>query len=40
MLSAARQPPAAPGTPREPTQPASNGKVPSQQVGVLGNSAN
>jgi pilus assembly protein CpaC len=40
MLSAAQQPPAAPPGPRETAQSALNGKVPSQQVGVLGNAAN
>jgi pilus assembly protein CpaC len=40
MLNAAQRPPAASSTPRDPALPASNGKVPPQQVGVLGNSAN
>jgi pilus assembly protein CpaC len=40
MLSAAQSPPAASSTPRDPALPASNGKVPPQQVGVLGNPAN
>jgi pilus assembly protein CpaC len=39
MLSAAQQAPTAPQEPQEATQSALNGKVPSQQVGVLGNAA-
>ncbi|MFM0726660.1 pilus assembly protein N-terminal domain-containing protein [Paraburkholderia strydomiana] len=40
MLIAAQHPPAAPSAPRDPAQPVLNGKVPPQQVGVLGNPAN
>ncbi|SIT45765.1 Type II and III secretion system protein [Paraburkholderia ribeironis] len=40
MLNAAQYPPAAPSAPRDAAQPASNGKVPPQQVGVLGSPAN
>ena len=40
MLSAAQHPPGAPGNVPSGAQPATNGKVPSQQVGVLGSSGN
>lgn len=40
MLSAAQRPGAVPNVPSDAAQPTSNGKVPHQQVGVLGTSAN
>lgn len=40
MLVASQHPPAAPDTTANGTQPATNGKVPSQQVGVLGSPGN
>jgi pilus assembly protein CpaC len=41
MLTAAQQQqPEAPTTPRDSAHPGSDGKVPPEQVGVLGNSAN
>ncbi|SIO44594.1 type II and III secretion system protein family protein [Paraburkholderia phenazinium] len=40
MLSAAQHPPGSPASVPNGTQPATNGKVPPQQVGVLGSSGN
>lgn len=40
MLNTAQQPPVTPRTPVDPRQSALNSKVPAQQVGVLGGSAN
>ena len=40
MLSASQHPPAPSNSLSNPGQPATNGKVPPQQVGVLGNSGN
>jgi pilus assembly protein CpaC len=40
MLTAAQQPPALLPTPRDSAHPASEGKLPPEQVGVLGNPAN
>ncbi|MEC5409513.1 pilus assembly protein N-terminal domain-containing protein [Paraburkholderia sp. MPAMCS5] len=40
MLNAAQQPPASPATPRDGANSATNGKVPPQQVGVLGSAPN
>ena len=40
MLNAAQHPPSAPDNVPSGAQPATNGKVPSQQVGVLGSSGN
>jgi pilus assembly protein CpaC len=40
MLTAAQQPPAVLPTPRDSAHPASEGKLPPEQVGVLGNPAN
>jgi pilus assembly protein CpaC len=40
MLNSAQHPPASPASPSDSAQPATNGKVPAQQIGVLGSPGN